>query len=244
MSGRETGRYDAVVVGARVAGASTALLLARSGLEVLLLDRGELGSDVLSTHAIMRGGVLQLHRWGLLDDLVAAGTPPIRRTTFHYGADEVTVEINERDGVDALYAPRRTVLDPLLVEAARTAGVEVRHEARVTGLIESDGRVAGVEFVDADGGDHEVRASITVGADGMRSLVARTVDADRYWQGEHASGFVYGYFPDPGTDGYHWYYGSGVTAGMIPTNHDEVLVWGGRRGTGSWPSSEATSAPR
>ena len=77
-------KFDAVVVGARCAGAATALLLARAGARVLLVDRGVYGTDTLSTHALMRGAVLQLHRWGLLPAIVAAGTPPVRSTTFSY----------------------------------------------------------------------------------------------------------------------------------------------------------------
>ena len=77
--------YDTIVVGARCAGAATAMLLARSGQRVLVLDAARAGTDTLSTHALMRGGVLQLHRWGLLDAVVAAGTPAIRHTEFHYG---------------------------------------------------------------------------------------------------------------------------------------------------------------
>src|SRR5262249_41701144 len=107
-------RYDAVIVGARVAGAATAMLLARAGMRVLTIERSAHGSGPLSTHALMRAGVLQLHRWGVLDRIVTAGTPPIRRTTFHYGAEAISVAIQERDGVDALYAPRRTVLDATL----------------------------------------------------------------------------------------------------------------------------------
>src|SRR5215813_3840312 len=74
--------YDVVVVGARAAGAATAHLLARSGLRVLLLDRGRYGTDTLSTHALMRGGVLQLSRWGLLEKIIAAGTPAVCRSTL------------------------------------------------------------------------------------------------------------------------------------------------------------------
>ena len=117
---RET--YNAVVVGARCAGASTALLLARKGMSVLLVDRDRHGADTLSTLALMRAGVLQLHRWGLLDQVRAAGTPAIMSTSFVYADEKITVPIKLRDGVDALYAPRRTVLDTLLVEAASAAG--------------------------------------------------------------------------------------------------------------------------
>src|SRR6188472_2330370 len=110
-------RHDVVIVGARAAGAATAMLLARAGLTVLVLDRSRYGTDTLSTHALMRGGVIQLHRWGILDRIVAAGTPPVRRTTFRYASDELTITIKPSHGVDALYAPRRTVLDPVLVDA-------------------------------------------------------------------------------------------------------------------------------
>src|SRR4051812_10313696 len=82
-------RFDVIVVGARVAGAATAMLLARRGWRVLVLERARRGSGTVSTHALMKGGVLQLHRWGLLDAVMRAGTPPIRHTTFHYGDESV-----------------------------------------------------------------------------------------------------------------------------------------------------------
>src|SRR5687768_7837704 len=119
--------YDVIVVGGRAAGAATALLLARSGLDVLVIERGALGADTLSTHAIMRGGILQLSRWGLLDEIVAAGTPAVKRTTFAYSDARVVIDIRSSPGVDALYAPRRTVLDPTLVTAASDAGATVHH---------------------------------------------------------------------------------------------------------------------
>ena len=138
-------RYHVVVVGARAAGAATAMLLARAGLDVLVVDRGRYGSDTLSTHALMRGGVLQLHRWGLLDRIVDAGTPPIRRTTFRYANDDVVVTIKPSLGVDALYAPRRTVLDPVLVDAAADAGADVRFGVTVTDVRrDAQGRVIGI----------------------------------------------------------------------------------------------------
>ena len=119
--------YDVVIAGARCAGAATALLLARAGARVLLVDRQARGSDTMSTHALMRTGVLQLERWALLTRLQSEGTPPIGITTFHYGPEAVPVAIRPEHGVHHLYAPRRTVLDRILVEAAEAAGAEVHH---------------------------------------------------------------------------------------------------------------------
>src|SRR5512132_4122456 len=118
--------WDVIIIGGRVAGASTALLLARAGLRVLVVDRARRGSDTVSTHALMRGGVLQLRRWGVLDRLAVTGVPPVRRVTFHYGAESMPVSLKPYAGVDALYAPRRTVLDAMLVDAAEAAGARFR----------------------------------------------------------------------------------------------------------------------
>ena len=120
--------YDVIIVGARCAGAATAMLLAARGLRVLVFDKSRYGSDTLSTHALMRPAVLLLHRWGLTDRLEEEATPPIRKTSFVYtddqGSDATDVEIKPRLGVQALYAPRRTVLDRILVDAARDADVK------------------------------------------------------------------------------------------------------------------------
>src|SRR5215475_7522309 len=96
-------RYDAVIIGARCAGAATALLLARSGAKVLVVDRQADGSDTMSTHALMRGAVVQLNRWGLIPGVTAAGTPAIRSTTFHYGDEAINVDIKPEHGVDCLF---------------------------------------------------------------------------------------------------------------------------------------------
>src|SRR6185503_9912785 len=122
--------YDAIIVGARCAGSATAMLLARAGLSVLAIDKQAYGSDTLSTHALMRGAVVQLARWGLLDQLRRSGAPAVRRTSFHYGDERIDVDIKPGQGVDALFGPRRTVLDKILVDAARRAGAEVRHGVR------------------------------------------------------------------------------------------------------------------
>ena len=118
--------YDAIIVGARCAGAATAMLMARQGARVLVVDWAEPGSDTMSTHALMRGAVIQLNRWGVLDTIIAAGTPAIHTTTFQYGETVISLALKPSHGVDALYAPRRTVLDKALVDAAKQAGAEFR----------------------------------------------------------------------------------------------------------------------
>lgn len=226
--GTQSATHDAIVVGARVAGAATAMLLARAGLDVLVLDRARAGADTLSTHALMRGGVLQLRRWGLLDRIVDAGTPPIRRTVIHYGDRAEAVDISPRAGVDALYNPRRTLLDPLLVEAATTAGAQVRFGTDVRAVHrDGSGRVTGVAYRDREGRTRSAHAAITIGADGPRSLVARTVRADQYVTGHGSSAMIYGYWSGFPVDGDEWFYRPGVAAGLIPTNGSQVGVWVG-----------------
>jgi menaquinone-9 beta-reductase len=221
-------RYDAVVVGARAAGAATALLLARRGLRVLAVDRGAYGSDTLSTHALMRAGVLQLGRWGLLERIEAAGTPPVRRTVFHYGDEVLDIPIKAKDGVPALFAPRRTLLDRVLVDAAVEAGAAVRHGVRVADLVRrGTGRVEGVVLHDEAGTAREVRAGIVIGADGLRSTVASLVQAPVTRQGRHATATVYGYWSGLEVDGYHWHWGAKAAAGAIPTNDGLVLLFAG-----------------
>lgn len=222
-------RYDVVVVGARVAGASTALLLARGGARVALVERAAYGTDTVSTHALMRAGVHQLHRWGLLDEVVATGVPAIRRTTFHYSDSEpVEVAIRSSAGVAALYAPRRHVLDRMLVDAAGAAGVDVRHEAVVTALLrDNTGRVAGVRAADRAGRAFDVPAMITVGADGIRSTVADGAGSAVVRRGRSCSAMLYRYYADLPATGYEWAYGHRAAAGFIPTNEGRTGVFVG-----------------
>src|SRR5687768_15679067 len=92
-------RYDVVLVGARCAGAATAMLLARAGHRVLMVDRGRYGTDTLSTHALTRGAVVQLHRWNILPAVIASDTTPVRQATFFYGDESVSVPIAPRGGI-------------------------------------------------------------------------------------------------------------------------------------------------
>jgi 2-polyprenyl-6-methoxyphenol hydroxylase-like FAD-dependent oxidoreductase len=218
--------HDVVVVGARAAGAATAMLLARAGLDVLVVDRNRYGSDTLSTHALMRLGVVQLYRWGVLDDIVAAGTPAVRTTTFTYADEEVRISIKPSHGVDALYAPRRTVIDPILVDAARAAGAAFAYGTSVTGVIrDRTGRAVGVEGRDSGGRTVRHDARLIVGADGLRSVVADAVGARVERRGTATTAIVYGYWADLPTDGYQWVFRPDACAGLIPTNDDHTCVF-------------------
>lgn len=216
--------HDAIVVGARAAGAATAMLLARRGLRVLAVDRARYGSDTLSTHALMRPAVMQLERWGVLDPVIASGAPPVRRAIFHYPGESVPVDIKG----DPLFAPRRTVLDRILVDAAIAAGAEVRFGVIVEDLQKDDaGRVTGVIARDEDGRDQSCRAGIVVGADGIRSVVAQQAGAPVTREATAAGACVYGYFRGLAAEGFEWVYGDRVSAGLIPTNDGEVCVFVG-----------------
>jgi flavin-dependent dehydrogenase len=218
--------YDVVIVGARCAGAATALLLARGGLRVLVVDRGRYASDTVSTHALMRAGVVQLSRWGVLDAIKAAGTPVVRSTSFHYGGEVVEVQIKPQNDVDGLYAPRRTVIDRLLVDAARSAGAEIAFETALVDLVRAaDGRVCGVRLRDGGARQRQVSAELVIGADGVRSTVARLVGSGCYRTGRHATGVIFTYWSGTGFDGYHWYYCEGVSAGAIPTNDGHTCIF-------------------
>jgi 2-polyprenyl-6-methoxyphenol hydroxylase-like FAD-dependent oxidoreductase len=162
-----------------------------------------------------------MHRWGLLPRIVAAGTPAVHSTVFHYGDEVLEVEVQPRHGVEALYAPRRTLLDSTLVDAARRAGAEVRHGYTLTELIrQPDGRVTGGIILGPDGSTCVVTADLIVGADGISSAVARLAGARVLWEGRHATAVVYGHCSGLGLDAaaYRWYYREGVGAGVIPTN--------------------------
>ncbi|MBS3647305.1 FAD-dependent monooxygenase [Pseudaminobacter sp. 19-2017] len=211
--------YDVVVVGARVAGAVTAMLLARAGMRVLAVDRQGYGSDTLSTHALMRPAVMQLARWGVLDRLIESRTPVITTTTFHYEGREVPVAIRPEPGIPGLIAPRRTVLDRTLVDAASAAGATIVHDVSVRGLlVDERSRVCGVELRDDNGQARVVSARHVVGADGLGSTVARQTQARVKVRGRSSVAHIYGYSPVSSLGGYHWYFAPGLAGAVIPTN--------------------------
>lgn len=216
-------RYDVIIVGARVAGAGTALQLARAGHRVLVLDRDRRGNDTLSTHALMRPAILQLERWGLLDEVVAAGTPGQDQVVFHYGDRQVRVDTSV-----TLYAPRRTVLDPIIVDAAERSGAEFRFGVHVREVLRDDrGQVVGVGIRDEDGDVDELRGRFTVGADGRRSTVADQLGPTVTRASTATSAFAYGYWTGVEADGYEWCFRPGSSAGLIPTGGGRTCVFVG-----------------
>ena len=221
-------RYDAVIVGARVAGSATAMLLARQGLRVLAIDRDGYGSDTLSTHALMRGAVTQLERWGVAPALRAV-TPAIENVRFHYGPDTLDLPITDK-GASALMAPRRTVLDRTMVDAAAEAGAMIRHHTKLASLdTHPTGRVCGLVVEDPDGRRHRIRTDLVVGADGLRSTVARMLDVPITRQGTEASAYVHPLSSRISTcrpTAYQWLYRPGVSAaGVIPTTDGQFAVF-------------------
>jgi flavin-dependent dehydrogenase len=187
---------------------------------VLAVDRQAYGSDTLSTHALLRPAVIQLARWGLLDPLIRGGSPVIASSTFHYGGQQIAIAIRPEPGIPGLVAPRRTVLDRLLVDAAWDAGATIVHDTAVHDLVfDAQGRVRGVVLVDAEGRIHSVEADYVVGADGMNSLVAGLVNAPVVASGRTSVAHIFSYASLPrGISGYHWYFTQAAAGGVIPTN--------------------------
>jgi 2-polyprenyl-6-methoxyphenol hydroxylase-like FAD-dependent oxidoreductase len=172
-------QFDAIVVGARCAGSPAAMLLARKGRDVLVVDKATFPSDTISTHLIHSPGVAALRKWGLLDRLVATGCPPIQTYAFDFGPITITGAPGTDDSRVA-YAPRRTVLDKLLVDAAAEAGVEVREGFTVEDVVIEDGRVIGVQGRQKGGPPVTEHARVVIGADGIHSLVAKAVKPEQY----------------------------------------------------------------
>jgi flavin-dependent dehydrogenase len=168
--------YDVIVVGARAAGASTALLLGRRGHRVLMVDRARFPSDIPHGHFIHRHGPPRLARWGLLDRIVASGCPPVSTVLTYFGDFRLAAHQVELDGVAWGYGPRRAVLDKLLIDAALEAGAELLEGVAVDGLLREGDRVCGIRGSDGTA----ITARLTIGADGRHSRVARLVEAPAY----------------------------------------------------------------
>jgi flavin-dependent dehydrogenase len=226
MQTADRSRHEVVVVGGRVAGSATAMLLARLGHDVVVVDQALFPSDTVSTHSIARSGVVQLRRWGLLDDVLASGAPPIRRVTFNAAGESVTRQIKDKAGVDLLVAPRRYVLDTILATAAQRAGAEVRPGVTVTGLQrDGHGRVVGVSGHDRAGAGVELGARYIVGADGLQSRVAELVGAAVDQAGQAGGAAQYTYYSGIPWAGIEFFVAERSFAGVFPTHDGQACIW-------------------
>ena len=219
-------RHDVVVVGARVAGSATAMLLARLGHDVVVVDQASFPSDTVSTHSIARSGMVQLRRWGLLNEVLDRGAPAIRQVTFNAGGTSISRTIKEKAGVDFLVAPRRYVLDTILATAAEHAGAEVRPGVTVTGLQrDGHGQVAGVQGHDHTGARVEIGARHVIGADGLRSRVAELAGARVDQAGPAGGAAQYAYYTGGRWVGFEFFVAERSFAGVFPTHDGQACIW-------------------
>ena len=252
--------HDVVVVGSRAAGAATAMHLARAGHDVMLVDRAQLPSDTTSTHSLVRGGVVQLSRWGLLDDVLDSGAPPVRSVLFRRydeGAPEpLRLPVKDKAGVDMMLAPRRYVLDAILADAAVRAGATLLTGTTVTDVVRDGRRVTGVLARTPDGTYRQLTARLVIGADGVRSRMASLFGAPVRAAYEPSGTCHYTYVGGVDWDGFEFHLGPEAFAGVFPTHHGEAAVWlirpsarlapvlsSGAHRTAAWRQALRTSAP-
>jgi 2-polyprenyl-6-methoxyphenol hydroxylase-like FAD-dependent oxidoreductase len=201
------------------------MLLARRGHRVLVLDRNAFPSDRLaSTHMVWHAGAEQLSDWGLLDRLKTTGCPPMRNVNLDLGEFVLAGHAPPADGSAEAYAPRRYVLDDLLLTAAREAGAEVKTRSSVRELTIDGDRVTGVRYLDENGAMHEERASLVIGADGEKSTVARLVGAPSYDVQGRIGGTIWAYFSDLPIDDMEFYARPGRMIYAWRTNDDLTVA--------------------
>jgi 2-polyprenyl-6-methoxyphenol hydroxylase-like FAD-dependent oxidoreductase len=219
-----TNTYDAIVIGARCAGAPTAMLLAQQRHRVLVVDRSTFPSDTLSTLVVQPKGVAALKRWGLFEEIAATGCPPIERYTFDFGPVVISGRPRPVDGNATAIAPRRTVLDKMLVDAAARAGAEVREGLTVDEIIFDDGVAVGIRG-HADGGSEVVEhARVVIGADGHNSRLARAVDAECYHEKPVLENAFYTFWHDLPVDAFTTLIRGDRGFAAIPTNDNLTLL--------------------
>lgn len=215
--------YDLIIVGARVAGSPTAMLAARAGYKVLLVDRCSFPSDTLSTNYIHQPGCARLARWGLLEKVANSGCPPIPRTRFE--ANNIVVEggVSRKQPQINAYAPRRYILDNILMQAAKEEGVEVRENCTALAVIkDNEVRCMGVELKNAEGSRTKEYCRLLVGADGRTSKIASMVGARKTVQDPVLSCAYYSFWENLDS-GYELYEGKNSWVGAVPT-HDSILI--------------------
>jgi flavin-dependent dehydrogenase len=224
--------YDAIVIGARVAGSPTAMLLARKGYRVLLVDRASFPSDTMSTHQIQLPGGAALKRWGPLERVVATGLPAAERVRMEMDGMVVEGQFPALEDVSGVYSPRRYLLDKILLDAASEAGAEARTDCLIQELLWEDGRVVGVRGQTKGGAAFSERARMVIGADGRHSLVTKAVDAPKYDEQPTLTCGYYTYWADVPVQGGEIYRVGRRMLGAWPTNDGLTMIYV------AWPAAE------
>ena len=226
--------YDVIVVGARCAGSPTAMLLAQKGYRVLMVDRATFPSDTVSTHVLHAPAIAALRRWGLADQMIATGCPAIDTYSIDFGPFTIAGTPRPAQGFSSAYAPRRTVLDKMLVDAAVAAGVEMREHFTVEDVIIDDGVVVGIRG-HGDGGPSVVeRARVVIGADGRNSRIAKAVEPQQYNDKPMLMWGYYTYFSDLPVAAFETTVRPNRGWAAAPTNDGLTMVVVG------WPAAEAS----
>ncbi len=224
--------YDAIIVGARCAGSPLAMLLARKGYRVLVVDRATFPSDTVSTHVVQPLAVAALRRWGLLNRLTATGCPPIQTYTYDFGPVTLSGTPGTKESPIA-YCPRRTVLDKLLVDAAAEAGAEIREGFTVEEILVEDGRVVGIQGRSPGGAAIREAGRVVIGADGRYSRVAEAVRPERYNEKPPLLAAYYTYWSNlPVDDRFETYIRPYRGFAAAPTHDGLTMTVGG------WPYTE------
>ncbi len=208
------------------------MLLARAGHRALVLDRATFPSDTMSTHLIHPPGIAALERWGLLDRLASSGCPPITNYQIDFGPFTIAGSPKPAGAISHADAPRRTVLDQLLVNAAVQAGAELREGFTVQEILIEDGSATGIRGHATDGAPVTERARVVIGADGLHSLVDRAVQASRYHEHPALEASYYAYWSDLPTDGFEGYIRPERSWAAFPTHDNLTVVIAG------WPRRE------
>lgn len=227
-------QFDVIVVGGSVSGSPTAMLLARQGHKVLLIDRKTFPRDTLSTHFIWPRGVSYLQRWGVAESIL--------RKTPHFTDMEVVIEGirlhgsiplddvrtrlralhgNANGATNVYCGPRRLLLDHTLLQAASAAGADVREGVTFTQPMMQDGEVVGIHAITSRGAPLAAKARLVIGADGRFSGFAKEVGAATHDYRASSTFAYFGYF-------------SGIRKeGLTIRNR-------GRLGTAIFPTSDGT----
>ena len=227
--------YDAIVVGARCAGAPTAMLLARKGYRVLVVDRASFPSDTISTHVIHAPGVAAMKRWGVLDTVIASGCPPVETYSFDFGPFTIKGTPRAVDGISAAYAPRRTILDKILVGAAVQAGAELRERFTVDEIVVEDGAVVGIRGHDEGGTSVVERARVVIAADGRNSQLAKAVQPLHYNEKPMLQWSYYTYWSGLPVDGFEIFVRPDRGGAAVSTNDGLTMLVVG------WPYAESSA---